>query len=202
MRLDGALRGVVAALVWGFATAAEAQVVVRNEIVVPQQNVFTIGTTISVPDRGGAVVGGFHSGSRTSTRGLGRGVGVAGHTAAGAAGAQVWIHDFDQLERPPALAAGADGSSSFRRGLHRYAADPIRVRESGAEQPEQNRGLDAAARDAQAADLLRRGLDAEARGKPKIALIYFRSAASINSAPSALSARERLMALELKLAGR
>ena len=76
---------------------ASAQITVQQ----PVQHVFSVGTTVSVPDRGSISLGGVGRAatgwSRYGPFGFGSSVGQErGHVGASA---HVWIHDFDEADR-------------------------------------------------------------------------------------------------------
>jgi hypothetical protein len=116
---------VTAALGQLVASIARAQDVVQGEIVVPVQSVFTVGTTVSVPDRGYTSVGGFRRSSRTRTEVGGLNRGLARGAAAGDVVAHAWIHDFEELEPKPGgdAGAGARPASEFAAAMRRPARD-------------------------------------------------------------------------------
>lgn len=190
---------------------ASAQAVAQSEIVVPTISVFNVATTVSVPDRGGMYLGGHRSASNTRTEfGPGFGRGLASRASAADAGVRVWIHDFQELEE--SLGKGTEYAASppptgFAARVQQYASRrPERRPETTQADPKNtktSRDDDLlAAKIEHAADLLKRGHDAESRGKLNVAKLYYKSVVSLGSTPSARTAQERVTALETKIAGR
>lgn len=107
-------------LVFGIAIAVSggglfAQQIAVQEPVIEQ---FSGGTTVFVPDRGRAFVGGVgRSASSSSSYGPFRGNRNFGRSMSGTGvSVHVWIHDFDELDRQALEAAG--NSASSRAGSH------------------------------------------------------------------------------------
>jgi hypothetical protein len=198
--------------------AASAQAVAQAEIVVPTISTFTVGTTVSVPDRGGAYLGGVRRASDFRTETFPRlGHGFSSSRSASDATVHVWIHDFQEMEE--ALAKGTEYASrpaptGFAARMLQYAPNRserrVEVSQTKAVQDEPTTTTKVsrddemrAAKTEHAADMLKRGQDAEARGKLNVAKLYYKSVVSLGSTPSARSAQERLTSLdETKLAGR
>jgi hypothetical protein len=182
-----------------------AQGAAQAQIVVPTFSNFSMGTTISVPDRGGMYMGGDHRASDFRTEvGPGFGRGLASRRTAADASTRVWIHDFDEMEQ--SLARGRLGTverpaPGFASRMHEYATLTRERREEPKETPATKAESEAAFKLAHAADLLKRGQDAEGRGKLKVAALYYKSVVSLGDADSAPVARQRLVSLETKLAG-
>lgn len=190
----------------------------QGEIVVPTFNLFTISTTVSVPDRGGMLMGGSDSASNTRTEyGPGFGRGLASRSSASDAVARVWIHDFQEMEQSLGKGLARDDTpppTGFAARMHQYASSRAKEEKPKDEPERRNSSLastDSRKNDSpkadlskadQAANLLKRGQDAEARGKIKVASLYYKSVVSLGSTPSARSAQERLNSLDTKLAGR
>lgn len=181
----------------------------QSEIVVPSFSTFSVGTTISLPDRANSYLGGLDRASDRRTEfGPGFGRGLSSTRNASGAGAHVWIHDFDELEQ--GLASGRGGAEDLP--LTGFAG---RVQEYGSTRSN-TKAKETASRDARAskadseaefklahaADLLKRGKEAEERGKLKVAALYYKSVISLGTTPSATSARQQLTLIESKLASR
>ncbi len=79
---------------------------------------FSAGTTVSVPDRGSVILGGFHSGATRSKQvgpfRRGNSYGQAFQSSTSSVG--VYIHDFEAMDR--LLLNSAPLSSGTRRGLY------------------------------------------------------------------------------------
>jgi hypothetical protein len=196
---------------------ASGQAVVQGEIVVPTISVFTVGTTVSVPDRGGTYLGGYRSASTTSTETFPRlGRGFASRMSASDATAHVWIHDFQEMEeqlgkrteyatRPTPTGFGASVQQyASNRSERRVEITPAKTSQEEPTATKKARDDELlAAKVEHAADLLKRGQDAETRGKLNVAKLYYKSVVSLGSTPSGRTAQERLTSLEeTKLAGR
>ena len=208
---------VLAASILG-ARRASAQGQAQSEIVLPTFNLFTVNTTVSVPDRGGMLIGGSGSASTTRTEfGPGFGRGLASRSSGSDAVARVWIHDFQEMEESLAKGLAHDDTpppTGFAGRIHQYASSREKDEKPNDEAARRNSSpafADSAKKDSpkadlskvdHAADLLKRGHDAEARGKINVASLYYKSVVSLGSTPSARSAQERLNSLETKLAGR
>jgi hypothetical protein len=208
------LVGLASAAQWAIATDVLAQGAAQAEIVVPTFSIFTAGTTISVPDRGYASLAGDRRASDTRTEfGPGFERGFASRRSASDAGVRVWIHDFQEMEQ--ALARGRTGDSSrpvdgFAARMFDYASMPNELKDSkeSRQPPPDDRTAksksdgDASFKLSHAADLFKRGQEAEDRGKLKVAALYYKSVVSLGVTPSASTAKQRLAALESKLASR
>lgn len=193
--------------------SASAQAVAQGEIVVPVISVFNVATTVSVPDRGGMYLGGHRSASTTRTETFPRlSRGLSSRMSASDASVHVWIHDFQEMEE--ALGKGTEYASGppptgFARRVQQYASarsvnrpEPGIVKESPTP-PKPSRDELLAAKTEHAANMFKRGQDAESRGKLNVAKLYYKSVVSLGSTPSARPAQERLTALDqTKLAGR
>ncbi len=191
----------------------------QAEIVVPQFNFFGVNTTVSVPDRGHSSLGGVNraaTGRNEFWPSFGRGDFVS--RSATGAGVTMHIIDFDEMERamsgrePEPIGAVRDFGSGVRRyAAGRGQATPVKTADAAADarpksaptEPAKDKAeTEVAAKVAHAADLLKRGQDAEARGKLKVASLYYKSVVSLDVAPTAKLAQDRLLSLEVKMAGR
>ncbi len=115
---------------FGFADTASAQP--PTTVQLPTFSFFTVNTTVSVPDSGGAYLGGLLRGrDSSSTRGLGllANRGSGSERSAGGMSVRAWIHDFRKLddallaeaagkrrETDPAALKGAALAGSLDRG--------------------------------------------------------------------------------------
>lgn len=79
---------------------------------------FTAGTTVSVPDRGRAFIGGVSRGvtGRTTTGPFRSGSGTGFEYENSSVSAHVWIHDFEELDRQALEAAARSGVNRVDRG--------------------------------------------------------------------------------------
>jgi len=200
----------LAGCLWpSMAQAQQAQA----EIVVPQFNFFGVNTTIVAPDRGGASMGGVNRAAdvRNEFGFFPRDRGISSSRTASGSNVRVWITDFNEMEEELARRSGQASAAASRRGfsgsLRRYAATPS----SSDKAPASDAKLadtksaaedEATSKESHAANLLKRGQEAEANGKAKVAILYYKSVASLEGTSSAKIARVRLRELELKLAGR
>ena len=211
----------------GFCTdVAVAQVAVEAELRVPVQSVFSVNTSVVVPDRGGTYLGGVRSARTFRNEATGGGRGLEQNRAALDAQARVWIIDLNEQEEGLAARAGPakqqPEAKGFAAGIRQYASGPaasvakakhapvpnaaagtisVARRSSAAEADWAGSVDDESVAESRATDLFAHGQVAEARGKLNIAQIYFRSAARLAPAPSAKLAQERLRSLDTKLAG-
>ena len=207
---------------WLVTSTAAAQVTIEGEIRVPVRTVFTVNTTVTVPDRGYTYLGGVRTASTSRRESTLEWPSVESRTAALGATAHAWIINLDELDeqiRGGVEMENTTAAKGFGAGIRHYASAPVsagagreaapgsvRRESAGANKLTQHDAGTAqpseaeSALEAQAADLIKRGEDAEARGKLKLAQIYFQTASSLTSAPSAKVARQRLQSLSTKLA--
>ena len=185
---------------------ASAQATARTEIVVPIQQVFAVRTSVTVPDRGTMYLGGVDRASsfRSEFR-PGFSSGSSESRSSAGASVRVWIHDFSELD-PAGDFHVADSDArpavGFSGAMHGYASSRDaqgRPAVSTAKSPEADSGQE---RDAQFADLVARGRDAETRGKLKIARLYYQSAGRLASGAHGDDVRARLLAINARLAAR
>ncbi len=161
---------VFAALVTLLASSVEAQQGITVQL--PTFSFFSVATTVVVPDSGGAYMGGINRAGLGRNRigtPFGQGPGALGATRQ-AAGMQVGaqIHDLQEMDK--ALL----GTMSQQVA----AAQPAAKKESltSLQEIERQRGMQEDARQAEAADFLRRGRDALAAGKASLARTYYQMA--------------------------
>lgn len=98
--------------------SATAQVTVQQPVI----DRFSVGTTVSVPDRGRAFLGGVNSaGSSRTQYGFGplRGSNVGQFRSASSSSVSVFIHDFDEMDRQ-LLSQGRGGSASGSSTIDGY----------------------------------------------------------------------------------
>ncbi len=192
-------------IVAAVAPAAYAQATARAEIVVPIQQVFAVRTSVTVPDRGTMYLGGVDRASsfRSEFR-PGFSSGISESRSSAGASVRVWIHDFSELDPAGDFHVTDDvrPATGFAGAMNSYATTRD-VRQSPTASAAKSAEADAAQqRDAQFADLLARGQDAEARGKLKIARLYYQSASRLAAGARGDDVRSRLIALDAKLASR
>jgi hypothetical protein len=153
----------------------------------PTFSVFTVQTTVSVPDRGGAYLGGISRGrDAAATRGFGplalRGLG----SERGASGASVHATIIDHRERDAAVLAAVatkrmspDKSLAKAAELARHVEGPA-VASVAAIQAEKAAAAAEAAREA--AEYFAKAERAEQQGKVGVARIYYQMAQRRNPA--------------------
>lgn len=115
---------IAATVVAAFATDACAQGTAQAEVVVPTINVFSVGTTVSVPDRGGTLLGGLNSAAERRAEGPGGGRGFASSRRSGNATVNVWIHDLHEQDEmiESRRDVASKPASGFAAGLQSYAS--------------------------------------------------------------------------------
>ena len=171
---------LVAALIICCAAPAAAQV--PSTVQLPSYSTYGVSTSVSVPDRGRAYLGGMGGSSSGSTaygpvfgpgsRGYGR------QTGAGSVDVRVTIHDFDAMDKlllgqaagssPAArrsLASGRAGQSSAAQAPRGSLAE-ARQRHSAEVEAEQQKAL----------NYVRQARRSAARGKPKVAKVLLQMA--------------------------
>jgi hypothetical protein len=173
------------------ACTSQAQVIQQQTVQLPTFHYFGVSTTVVVPDRGSIPLGGVSYGGSTRTRfdrvGPNYGYGQFSETLGLSMSAT--IIDHDEMDR--ALLAEA----ARRRGakvdvLDRPVDDVLdlkpAVRPVPVDQPRERVG---------GAVYLRRGRDAELKGQPELARVFYRRAAKLGNALEKRTAEERLAAL-------
>lgn len=184
----------------GFSTV-QAQVVRIQQPIVQQ---FSMGTTVTVPDRGTALLGGISSG-RISSRQYGpfRHGSIYGQEfQSSTSSVSVHIHDFEAMDRyllnsaPRSLRQNAvsDPTEHWRRQL----LSPAAGRQAGSITRQQQQAAEARARtDAKAHRFYELGKQAEKKhATPNIAILHYRVAAKYGSLP----AQQRLKELKAESA--
>jgi hypothetical protein len=158
----------------------------------PSFSIFSVNTTVSVPDRGGMYLGGVNRArDGSSTRGFGplRNRGIGSDRATSGVTVHAEIHDQDELDRAVLADAAAKRGAIdpdlakaelIRRGVGRGVAEGIGAAGAIPSQPADSvaaiKGKNAAAAEArasEAAELLAKGEAAEAEGKASVAMIYY-----------------------------
>jgi len=168
---------------------------VPTTVQLPTFSFFTVQTTVSVPDSGGAYLGGISRGSDGSTtRGIGplRNRGLA--STRGASGMSIHARIIDNHEMDEAIlaqAAAKSGNAASTVALQPIAAQPfesvaaIRVRNAAA----------AAEKSSEAAEYFAKAQKAEAEGKTGAAKIYYQMVMRRDAGSLKEQAQARLAAL-------
>jgi hypothetical protein len=208
MRLHSLL--VASVIVYGAAPATLAQgqqpPQVASTVQLPTFSSFSVQTTVSVPDSGGAYLGGVNRGvDRTITRGFGPLRNRASTSSLGTSGESVHATIIDPAEMDRALLAEAaskrgvplDPSATKAATLARTVG-----RSDGAAPPVESvaaiRQQNSSAADLQAAELagyLTKAKQAEAEGKPGAARVFYQMVARRDAGQLRKEAVERLTAL-------
>ena len=173
----------------------------------PSFSVFSVNTTVSVPDGGGAYLGGIKRVRDSSTtRGFGplANRGIGSDRAASGVSVHATIHDLDELDQAVLADAAAKRgpidsvltkAELIRRGVGTdRAADQGGLANSVAAIRAKNAAA-AEARASEAADLLAKAEAAEAGGKTSIAKIYYQMVARRDAGQLKQLAESRLAKL-------
>jgi hypothetical protein len=207
MRLCSFVAGLT--VVFGTASMASAQVVpqpqVPTTVQLPTFSVFTVQTTVSVPDSGGALLGGINRGASGSTsRGLGplKNRALGSSRVASGVSVSASIIDQDEIDRAvlaaaakrgqavdPAAMKAADLSKSIARSQQRMA-----LPDSVAAIREQNR-VAAEERGQELADYFAKARKAEADGNIAVAKVFYQMVARRDTGPLKQQSEARLAAL-------
>ena len=185
----------------------------------PSFSVFSVNTTVSVPDRGGMYLGGVsHARDGSTTRGFGplANRGVGSDRAASGVSVHATIHDLDELDKAVLAEAAAkrgpiDPDLARAELIRRGVAKSDRVAQDGAadhgslpNSVAAIRAKNAAAADArasEAADLLAKAEVAEAEGKASVARIYYQMVSRRDAGQLKQLAESRLARLSGKSGG-
>jgi hypothetical protein len=187
----------------GIAVSASAQQPLpATTVQLPSYSYFSASSTISVPDRGSVILGGVNRARDSSTtRGFGplANRGRASDRGASTVSVHATIIDLAELDeavlaeaarRRGAIDPSLESVELPSRGLPHAAAPAsiatIRASKSQAAETE------AQAASREAAELLAKGQQAEADGKPGVARIYYQQALRKDSAEVARQAQLRL----------
>jgi hypothetical protein len=162
------------------AGTAEAQQGITVQL--PTFHFFSVATTVSVPDSGGAYMGGVGRGSSGRNRiggpfGYGS-TGVGGQRHAAGVNVQAQIHDLpamDKALRGGTAAAGAPPGPLSQK-LAATQGDNPSMPSASLKDLDRQRGAAADAQQAEAADFLRRAREAQAAGKTALAKTYYEMA--------------------------
>jgi hypothetical protein len=203
---------------WVAIAAANAQQnVPATTVQLPSYSVFTVQTTVSVPDGGGAYLGGLNSGASNSSR---FGVGPLSNrglsSTRGASGVSVsaTVIDNQEIDRALLAEAAANRVSNERAAEATNAkaaaiAKSIPTRAAAREASERSgsalpgsvtaiRSENAAAADLQSAELasyMAKARQAEADNKPGVAKVFYQMVARRDQGQMKQQAVERLAAL-------
>jgi hypothetical protein len=168
-----------------------AQVIYEQTVQLPTFHYFGVQTTVVVPDRGSIPLGGVTYGGSTRTRfdrvGPNYGYGQFSETLGMSVGAT--IIDHDEMDRAVLAEAARKRGAKFDvlgRPVDEVldlkpAAQPVPI------QPSRER--------VGGAVYLRRGRDAELKGQPELAKVFYRRAAKLGNATDKRTAEERLAAI-------
>ena len=180
--------GLVGALFAGLGSSAMAQA--PTAVQLPSFSSFGVNTSVSVPDRGSASLGGVGRSSNGSTAfgpSAGRGNRSAGSSrSASRSSVHAQIHDAEAMDRQ-ALARAKGGQSGVKSNSEADAARRrlALARQSSAGQvpsgsvaeARRQRAAELAAQQAEAAAHLKRAREAAAVGKSSVAAMFYRLAA-------------------------
>ena len=166
---------VRAAVVLGLIALVGGEAAAQQAVQLPTYSFFTVGTSLSIPDSGGAYQGGFNRG-RYGQNGLGfpnRAIAHGLETAHSGVSATIIDHtDLDTARTPASRVApstATNKASVIRSSAERVPgslADAKRLRDA-----------EAAARADEVKRLLEQARAAEAAGKPGVARIFYSNAA-------------------------
>jgi len=201
-----------AALLGGDDAAAQAPAPqVPTTVQLPSFSFFTVNTTVSVPDRGGAYLGGVNRGRDGSiVRGFAPpNKAIGGDRLASGASVHATIIDHDEIDRALLAAAARrsgttiDPADAKAAALSKHvgAAAPPAVAASGGTAPASVAAIkaqNAAAADertSEAAQMFAKARQAEADGKPASAKIFYQMVVRRDAGPLKLQAQARLAAL-------
>jgi len=163
-----------------FTAPAQGQ---RVTVQLPTFRQFSMTTTVVVPDRGGAYLGGVNSTRRhAASFGApwfpGRHRGRGGATAASGVSVQAWIHDLAALDRAVLnewSAANKRRSPQARRNPDTLPEPPDPPRKTIGELKQIQQAADLAKQRQARADF-QAGKRVQGQGKPKVARIYYQMA--------------------------
>lgn len=185
MPLSRILGNLLAGIVACAAPCAFAQEIAIQQ---PAIETFTVGTTVSVPDRGRMTIGGLGQGasSLTTNGPLRTGTSYGRMTGGTSVSVQAWVHDFDELDRQALDSANRrarrrdevrlspHAELAYRRLIDEDREPPEGVRHAAAASPE--RHSNSTPSGPAADDYLARGLKADSAGRRGVALVYLRLA--------------------------
>jgi hypothetical protein len=211
------IKALSAAIVLWAAAASQAQQqpvptgpLPATTVQLPSFSIFSVRTTVSVPDGGGAYLGGVNRGRDGSTmRGLGN-RGIGSDRNAGGVMVHAKIHDMDELDKAALAEAAAKRgpedpnlakAEQIRRGVGRPADDQPANHDIGPTSVAVIRAKNAAAAEArakEATDLLAKADAAQAAGKAGIAKIYYQMVSRRATGELKQLADSRLAALDRK----
>jgi hypothetical protein len=193
---------------FAFASTALAQQQ-PTTVQLPTFRVFTVQTTVSVPDSGGSLLGGITRGRDGKlTRGIGplKDRALGSERGTGAMSVRATIIDHREIDEAILAAARRDGTpvdaTSIKAGYlsrHVGTSTPVSsapssvsaIRDRNASAAAEQ----AAARDSEAAELLAKASRAEAEGKAGLAKLYYQMVVRRNAGQLKEQAISRLAAL-------
>lgn len=195
-------------------SAAAQQPLPATTVQLPTFSQFTITTTVSVPDRGGAYLGGLNSGASNSSR-LGPGPihnrSLSSSRTASGISVSATIIDHDELDRAilaeAASKRGAVDTTAVRAAAISKAVEVASRPTSQRAASSRNalpgsvaaiRQQNASTADLEAAEVagyLAKGRQAEAEHKPAVAKVFYQMVARRDNGPMKKEATERLASL-------
>jgi hypothetical protein len=146
----------------------------------PVVSTFSVGTSVSVPDRGSAFLGGVGSArsSRTTTGPLRNGSSIGLERQASSVSTSVYIHDLRAMDEALLATGSADDPTDLGPAARALSARHGVGRLSGQARLPAQTIID---HTAEAARFERLAQAAEAKGKPGVALLHWRMAAKYGS---------------------
>jgi hypothetical protein len=206
-------------LVMGGSAALAQQALPATTVQLPSFSVFTVQTSVSVPDGGGAYLGGLSSGASNSSRfGLGplSNRGLSSSRSASGMSVSATVIDHEEIDRAllaeAAAKRGAPDPAAATTAVKAAAigkAIAIRPQAGGSSDRSSSalsgsvtaiREENAAAADLQAAELagyMAKARQAETDNKPGVAKVFYQMVARRDQGPMKQQAMERLASLTL-----
>jgi len=148
----------------------------------PTLSFFTVSTTVVVPDRGGAALGGVGSSRRRSSSFgspliPGRNRGFAAGMSIGGMSTHAFVHDFEAMDKALLEQAAAQRRSADGPEIVRDTLDPARNRKVGSLAEIRAQQADAeAAEQAEALAYFEKARRMQEQGKKGVARIYYQMA--------------------------
>jgi len=196
------------------AVAQQPPQLPATTVQLPTFSFFTVQTTVSVPDRGGAFLGGINRGrDGRVARGFGplQNAAIGGDRLASGASVHARIIDTDEIDRMLLAAAAKRAGTPVDPALAKASAisKHVGVAVSGAAEHRPvgtalpgsvaairaENASAAAERNAEAAAFFAKAAAAEAEGKPAVAKIFYQMVVRRDSGPLKQQAQARLAAL-------
>ncbi|HUE70566.1 MAG TPA: hypothetical protein VMP01_06720 [Pirellulaceae bacterium] len=198
-------------LVWTASAAAQNNV--PTTVQLPTFSFFTVQTTVSVPDSGGASLGGVSRGyHHSTTRGLpfwsktpwlsplGGSRGIASGASAGGVSVHATIIDHEELSEAVLSEAAArrvrPSEAELKAGVLSRSTGGERAPEGSVAAIRAEQAAEDRARAERAAELIAKAQEMEAANKPGQAKIYYRMASRHASAELKQQIAQRMAALK------